>query len=256
MSVLTGTVVAGESEATRLESSPRHHEWVDVPAGDRQVRSFVVYPERAGNALAVIVIHENRGLTDWVRGFADRLAEAGYVAIAPDLLSDFDPEHDGTGDFASADAAREALYALDPGRVMSDLLAVQEYAGTMAGADGRTAAAGFCWGGSQAFRMATEAPGLEAVFVFYGSPPPDPEFLSRIAAPVYGFYGRNDQRINATIPQTEERMARLGKTYDYVIYEDAGHAFMRQGDAPDAGPGLRQARDAAWTRLLRILGGL
>ena len=71
----------------RLEKSPRHLEWVKIKSGDREVNSFIAYPEVKDNATAVIVIHEIFGLTDWVRGVADQLAEAGYIAIAPDLLS-------------------------------------------------------------------------------------------------------------------------------------------------------------------------
>ena len=85
----------------RLENSPRHHEWIDVATeGGRKVRSFVVYPESGQRKLAVIVLHENRGLTEWVRAFADRVAGAGYIAIAPDLLSQYDDAHKRTSDFA------------------------------------------------------------------------------------------------------------------------------------------------------------
>src|SRR4051794_2435937 len=75
----------------RLEKSPRHHEWVAVKQGNRTVHCFLVFPEVKGKATAVLVIHENKGLSDWVRGVADQLAEAGYIAIAPDLLSGMGP---------------------------------------------------------------------------------------------------------------------------------------------------------------------
>src|SRR5437660_11754886 len=71
----------------RLAKSPRHQEWVKVKNGNREVSSFVVYPEVKKKATAVIVIHEIFGMTDWVQSLTDQLAEAGYVAIAPDLLS-------------------------------------------------------------------------------------------------------------------------------------------------------------------------
>src|SRR5713226_8530262 len=76
----------------RLEKSPRHQEWVSVKNGQRTVNSFIVYPEVKNKATAVVVIHEIFGLTDWVRTVADRLAEAGYIAIAPDLLSGMGPQ--------------------------------------------------------------------------------------------------------------------------------------------------------------------
>src|SRR5262245_44629875 len=85
----------------RLEKSPRHHEWVEVKAGARKVQCFVVYPEVKDKETAVIVIHENKGLQDWVRSVADQLAEAGYIAIAPDLLSGMGPGGTNTKDFKS-----------------------------------------------------------------------------------------------------------------------------------------------------------
>lgn len=239
----------------QLDASPRHHEWIEVPAGDHAVRSFVVHPQKKENALTVIVIHENRGLTDWVRSFADQVAAAGYLAIAPDLLSGFDAKHRHTGDFESADAARSAIYELDPKRVRDDLLAVRRHVAKIPSANGEVVAAGFCWGGGQAFRMATYAPGLSATLVFYGPPPEDASSYGAISAPVYGFYGGNDQRINATIPETKKRMKAEGKAYEVVIYEGAGHAFMRNGDDPEGPAADRKAREAAWKRLLEILGG-
>src|SRR5947209_18420501 len=80
----------------KLDKSPRHGEWVKVKHGDREVNSFVVYPEVKEKATAVLVIHEIFGLTDWVRGVADDLAAAGYIAIAPDLLSGKGPNGGGT----------------------------------------------------------------------------------------------------------------------------------------------------------------
>jgi carboxymethylenebutenolidase len=248
---------AQEWAVERLEASPRHHEWVEVPAGDeRTVRSFVAYPERAEGATAVLVIHENRGLTDWVRSFADQLAAAGYLAVAPDLLSGFSAERPHTGAFASSDAAREALYQLDGDRVLADLLAVERWAAARPGASGTTAVAGFCWGGAQAFRFATHSADVDAAFVFYGTGPEDEARIAAAAAPVYGFYGENDERVNATIEPTKQRMAAAGKTYEPVVYEGAGHAFMRQADDPEGPEAARAAKAAAWQRLTMLLESL
>ena len=236
----------------QLNDSPRHHEWVEVPANGRTVYSFVAYPETDAPTPAVIVIHENRGLTDWVRSFTDQLAAAGYLAIAPDLLSGFDETHQRTSDFASSDAARDALYQIDPDQITSDLRAVQSYLASVPSANGTVAVMGFCWGGSQTFRYATNASDLAAAMVFYGSPP-DAGF-DAIAAPVYGFYGENDERINSTISATEARMQELGKTYEYEVYDGAGHAFMRRGAAPDGSAANQAAREAAWNRLTQLLG--
>lgn len=238
----------------RLEQSPRHLEWTTLEAGaGRTLHAFVAWPERHADALAVIVIHENRGLTDWVRSFADQLAEAGFIAIAPDLLSGFDAAHARTRDFASEDAAREAISRLDPERVTTDLQALQSWAAKLPGANGRVALMGFCWGGAQTFRHATRAPDLAGAFVFYGTAPTDSAALARIAVPVHGFYGADDQRVNATIEATRSAMLALEKPYEAVVYDGAGHGFMRAGDDPAAAPELRAARDAAFARLTSLL---
>lgn len=253
---LTDVSFAQDLALEQLENSPRHHEWVEIESNDRQVYSFVAYPEVSGDVPVVILIHENRGLTDWVRSFADQVAEAGYIAIAPDLLSGFDGDHTRTSDFSSSDAARDALYQLDPDQISNDLMAVQEYTNSSSASNGTVVVAGFCWGGSQTFRYATNADGLEAAMVFYGSPPSDEEAYANISAPVYGFYGENDQRINSTIPETEEHMEEHGNVYDYVIYDGAGHAYMRSGDSPDGSEANKAAKDQSWERLRTILSGL
>ena len=106
LSALVALSAVQDPSKERLEKSPRHHEWVKVPQGDRTVHAFLVFPEVKDKVTAVVVIHENRGLTDWVRGVADQLAEAGYIAIAPDLLSGAGPNGGKTSDFPSQDAAR------------------------------------------------------------------------------------------------------------------------------------------------------
>src|SRR6266404_3644882 len=82
-----GTLPAQDWAKERLNKSPRHSEWVDLKHGDRTVKAFIVYPEVKAKAAIVLVIHEIFGLTDWAKNLADELAAAGYIAIAPDLLS-------------------------------------------------------------------------------------------------------------------------------------------------------------------------
>jgi carboxymethylenebutenolidase len=240
----------------QLENSPRHQEWVTIPAGERKVESFVVYPEVSEKATVVIVIHENRGLTDWVRSFTDQLAAKGFIAIAPDLLSHFKPGIKTTADFNNSDEARNAIYELTPDQVQNDLNAVQKYAAGIPSGNGKTVVAGFCWGGSQSFRMATYNNEIEAALVFYGSAPENQREYEQIDAPVYGFYGGNDQRINSGIPKTEEMMKKAGNTFNYVIYPDAGHAYMRQGDDPNSSEGNLKARNESWERMIRILNDI
>ena len=113
--------------------------------------------------------------------------------------------------------------------------------------------AGFCWGGSQVFRFATYNKDIKASLAFYGSGPEKEEDIARITCPVYGFYGENDARVNATIPKSTELMKKAGKTYEPVTYTGAGHGFMRAGEAPDASPANKQARDDAWKRVKELL---
>lgn len=237
----------------RLEKSPRHQEWVTTKSGDRIVHSFLVYPEVKNKALAVVVIHENRGLTDWVRGVADQLAEAGYIAIAPDMLSGMAPNGGRTSDFADGSAIGEAFAKLTPERITADLSAVADHVKKLPAANGKIAVAGFCWGGRQTFRFATNRPDLAAAFVFYGNGPETKEEIARIKAPVYGFYGGNDARVNATIPKSAELMKEAGKKYEPVTYEGAGHGFMRAGEEPNADAANKKARDEAWSRWKNLL---
>src|ERR1017187_6240331 len=110
----------------RLEKSPRHLEWVKVKHDQREVNCFVAYPEVKDKATAVILIHEIFGLTDWVREVADRLAEAGYIAIAPDLLSGAAPGGGGTAELGSNDAVRKAISSLPPEQITGDLTRSEE----------------------------------------------------------------------------------------------------------------------------------
>lgn len=244
---------AAGTPAKRLEDSPRHQEWVEVKHGERTVHAYLVYPEVSHKALAVVVIHENRGLTDWVRSVADQLAEAGYIAIAPDLLSGMAPGGGKTSAFESGDAAREGIGKLPPDQVTADLNAVADYVAKLPAANGKVAVAGFCWGGGQTFRFATNRANLAAAFVFYGTGPGEADAVGRIRAPVYGFYGGADTRVNATIPTSEELMKAAGKSYEPVIYDGAGHGFMRAGEAPDASEPNKKAREEGWARWKSLL---
>ena len=157
-------------------------------------------------------------------------------------------------DFPGSDAARQAIRKLTPEGVTADLNAVYEYVKKLPAANGKVAVAGFCWGGGQSFRYATNQPGLAAAFVFYGPPPA--EGLANIKAPVYGFYGGDDARITATVPKSSEDMKAAAKSYDPVTYEGAGHGFMRSGMQPDASEPNKKAREQSWERWLKVLKGL
>jgi len=252
-SVEVKSQVKTTSESGELSNSPRHHEWVTLSHGDREFEAFVVYPEKKEKAKPVIVIHENRGLNDWARLFADKLAEKGYLVIAPDLISNTVEGKKRTTDFDNSDAARDAIYDLKPEQVTADLDAAYEYIKNDPASTGEVAVVGFCWGGSQTFRYATNNKNITSAHVFYGTAPEDASVFSNISAPVYGYYGGNDNRVNSTIENTEKMMNDAGKTYEYEIYENAGHAFMRSGHETNAEEGNKKAHDKAWKRLLKLL---
>ena len=235
----------------RLEKSSRHREWVTVKHDGRTVETFVVYPESKDKRPVVLVIHEIFGMTDWVQDLADQVAEAGYIAVAPDLLSGMAPNGGRSSDFPEGKSV-EAVGKLNPDQVTADLNAAADYALKLPASGGKLFVAGFCWGGGQTFRFATNRADLAAAFVFYGSPP-DKDAMARIKAPVYGFYAGNDARIGATVPDAIQQMKAAGKTFQPVTYDVAGHGFMRAGEAPDASDANRKARTDAWARWKALL---
>jgi carboxymethylenebutenolidase len=251
---LTGPIRAQEYKdfgKERLNSSPRHAEWVDINAGDHAIKGFVVYPERKDKAPVVIVIQEIFGLTDWLRSLCDELAENGVIAIAPDFL--------GGQKFEDADAASKATSALKPQQIKAVLDATADYAQTkIPAANGMIAVCGFCRGGAWAFNYASENPKFKAAYSFYGAAVDNPTDAAKIGCPVYGFYGENDERVNATVPKAEELMKAAGKKYEPVIYKGAGHGFMRSGEPnnPNVREGDRKAREEAWARWKRLLAQL
>jgi carboxymethylenebutenolidase len=245
-----GAAFAQDWAKERLNKSPRHHEWVDLKHGDRTVKTFVIYPEVKTKAPAVLVIHEIFGLTDWAKNLADELAAAGYIAIAPDLLSA--PGKD-TSSYPEQEAAIKAISALPAAQIFADLDAAADYAAKLPAGNGSLTVTGFCWGGGKAFGYANHNPKLKAAYVFYGTGPETAADATKIACPVYGFYGEDDARVDATIPKTKEIMQAAGKTYEPVIYPGAGHGFMRAGEAPDAAEANRKAHDSAWERWKALL---
>lgn len=251
----TVTVPAQDWARARLDKSPRHQEYVNVKHGDREVNCFVTYPEVKDRATAVIVIHEIFGLTDWARSVTDELAEAGYIAIAPDLLWGSAPGGGGTTELIkSGNEVGQAIRKLSPDQITADLNAVVDYVAKLPSCNGKVVVVGFCWGGGQSFRFATNNKNLKAGFVFYGTGPDKTEDFARINCPVYGFYGGNDNRVTATVPATTASMKDAQKTYEPVVYDGAGHGFMRAGEAPDASAANKKAHDDAWQRMKELLG--
>jgi len=219
---------AGDDAALVLKKSPRHGEWVDIdlPGGKTKIHTFVVYPEVKDKAPVVLVIHEIFGMTDWVRGVADALAEQGFVAVAPDLLSGMGPNGGGTDSLG--DDVRESIQKLKPDDVAQRLDAVRAWAVQQPAASDKTATIGFCWGGSASFNYAVRQPKLNAAVAYYGTAPKDKAELAKITCPVLGLYGGNDARVTNTVEPTKKAMADAGKSYDPHVFDGAGHGFLRQ----------------------------
>lgn len=246
------TAAAQDWARAKLEKSPRHGEWVKVKHGDREVNCFITYPEVKDKATAVVVIHEIFGLTDWARSVTDDLAAAGYIAIAPDLLS---TTNGGTEELIKRGGnVGKAIQALPPDQITADLNTVADYVAKLPSCNGRVVVGGFCWGGSQSFRFATNNKDIQAAFVFYGTGPGQADDFSRITCPVYGFYAGNDARVTATVPKATAQMRAAQKTYEPVTYDGAGHGFMRAGETPDANAANKKARDESWARWKALLG--
>jgi carboxymethylenebutenolidase len=251
-----GLPASNATAAERLQKSPRHGEWVSVKVGPADsVTAWVVYPERRDKAPVVLVIHDNRGITDWSRSVADQLAADGFIGIAVDLLT-MKRGNQNLFSVWPVDSVRAVLGSLTPEAINLSLDAVAKYGMGLPAALPKYGVVGFCWGGARSFLHATAAPGLGASVVYYGSPPPA-DAMAAIKAPVLGLYGGNDARINATIPATDSAMKRLGKTYEYQIFDGAGHGFL-SGQEGQNGANLT-ASQQAWPRTIAFfranLGG-
>ena len=231
-----------EGAVARLDSSPRHGEWVTYDAGDGDmVRAWVTYPERSGPAPVVVVIHEIYGLTDWIRGVADQLSRDGFIAVAPDLLDGHGPNGGGS-DSMDRQEVVATIRTLDRMDVNRRLKAAANFGTGLPSATDRVGVVGYCWGGSSSFLFAVDDSELDAAVVYYGSSP-EAGFES-IGAPILGLYGGNDERVNSTIDRAEVAMSELNKPFSPNILEGAGHGFLRNQGGQD-GANMR-ATEEAW----------
>ena len=248
VSPVAGTLPAGAADAgARLASSPRHGEWVMVPAGPGapdSVRAWVVYPERSSRAPVVIVVHEIFGLSTWIRAVADQLAAKGFIAVAPDLLSG--KRMPGSPDNMPIDSAVAMIRTLSDDDVQRQLDAVARYATALPAAEPRYGIVGFCWGGGVVWTHAAHAgSALAAGVSYYGTTLPPGGYVN-VSAPILGLYGGEDARVDATIPRADSAMSALGRTFEHQTFSGAGHGFLRQQDGQN-GANLA-ATQAAWPR--------
>jgi len=216
-----------------------HAEYVKYLSGKDTVTAYIAYPERPQPAPAVIVIHEIFGMSDFIRQTTEQLAKDGFVAIAPDLLS----RRGGTP--ATTDSARKLIATLNPDTVTQDLDATRGFLNKLKPVrSGEIGIIGFCWGGGQSFRYATNSPELKAFVVCYG-PSPDAADMRKIRAKGLGVYAENDARIDAGLPDAAAAMKAAGKAYPYTVYPGVGHGFLRTREKPEVA-------DSAWNAAIRF----
>ena len=233
-------LAAARSRGPRPPVRDIHAEYVKYRSGNDSITAYLAYPERPDAAPGVIVIHEIFGMSDFVRERVTALARDGFVAIAPDLLS----RRGGTP--ADQSQAVQLIRGLNPDTLTRDLDATYAFLrGIRAVRADRIGVIGFCWGGGQSFRYATNNPALKGFVVCYG-PGPDSAALARIRAPGLGVYAENDARISLSVPGTDSVMKALGKSYEYRIYPGVGHGFLRSRDNP-------AVADTAWAAVVGFL---
>jgi len=232
-----------------VQQPTTHGEWVTIRRGNDSLRAYVAYPERKDKAPAIIVIHEIFGLTEWEPTVVDQFAAKGYVAIVPDLLSS---KYGVTP--PNPDSGRKLTAQLEPERVTADLDATFQYVnGLPAVKKGQIATIGFCWGGGQSFRYATNNPALKAAVVCYG-PAPDSAGLARIKAPILGVYGESDARINQDLPRVEQVLAAKKVKFPHEAYPGTGHGFLKPGRQGNDGPQPGRAWQNIFAFLAQTVG--
>jgi carboxymethylenebutenolidase len=250
--------------AEALKNSPRHGEFVDIALADgTKLNTWVVYPERKEKVGVVLVIFDIYGMGDWPQAVGDQLAKDGFIAIVPDLLSGKGPKGGGSADVASAggNAIGQTIRTLTDADIALRLDAAMAYGKKLPASNGKTGVVGFCWGGDRSFAYAAAQPELSAAVVYYGQVPQtagqpgtvNEEAVAKIKAPVIGFYGGTDSRVNQTIEPTKAAMSKLGKSYEPHIFEGAGHGFLRSQTGPAADPTANyRASEQAWPLTIKF----
>jgi carboxymethylenebutenolidase len=216
---------------------------VQYPGAAGAVSAYQSRPKAPGRQPAVVVIHENRGLTPYIQDVARRLARDGYHALAPDLLS----RRGGTVTYATPQAAIEAIRGLSNDDVQADLKAALAWLQKADGVRGdRLGVVGFCWGGAQSLLLGTGSRDLRAVVVFYGRNPSPLELVQNMTAPLLAIYGEDDPNIMPGVAPLEAALKQAGKVYEIKVYPGAKHAF--HNDTNPERYNAEAARDA-WDRV-------
>jgi carboxymethylenebutenolidase len=237
-----------------LKTSPRHGEWVDIKtASGATIKTWLEYPSATGKRGVVIVIHEIYGLTDWVRGVADQVAKDGFIAMAPDLISGMGPNGGGSAELGTQGAG-QVIRTLTNDERAARLNAVMAYGKSIPSSNGKTAVVGFCWGGGSSLSYAISQPGLNAAVMYYGPAPtlpnsqtPDLSGLPNVKAPILAHYPGNDAHTLSSAQPISDEMKKLGKSFEFFVYDGAAHGFMHQRSEADYA-----ATVASWPRTMEF----
>jgi carboxymethylenebutenolidase len=199
---------------------------VTFKSGDEEAKGFLALPEGKGPHPGVVVIQEWWGLTDWVKDNARRLAEHGYVALAPDLYR---------GKVARDPAmARQLMMGLPRDRALRDLKGAVDALAARDDVDkDKLGSLGWCMGGGYSLQLALHDPRIKACAMCYGAVVTDPSALKPLGATVLGVFGEEDRGINPdAVHKFEEALKEAGKKVAGIHEYKAGHGFMRPSN-PD-----------------------
>lgn len=197
---------------------------VTFPGVDGEVKAVLAQPKGKKKLGAVVVIHENRGLTPHIIDVTKRLAAEGFIALGVDALSPFG------GTPADEDKGRELIGKLDPEKNVQNYLKALAYLRVHKDGNGKTGCMGFCWGGGMANKLAVMDPKLNAAVAYYGAQAKADD-VPKIKASVMLHYGGLDERINAGIPAYEQALKQNNIDYKLFIYEGVNHAFNNNTSA-------------------------
>lgn len=249
---LTGGMAVALSVLPLLENnyaSANTTNWDDLiiediiyQAQNGPMKAHLAMPKGKKNLGTVLVIHENRGLNPHIRDIANRVAKAGFIAMAVDALSPLG------GTPANEDEARGLFAKLNVAQNIQNFVDGLAHLRTLPNANGKVACVGFCWGGGMANDLAVNDPKLNAAVAYYGRQA-KAEDVSKIKAEVLLQYGGLDERINAGIPAYREALEKNKIKHQIFIYDGVNHAFNN-----DTSP-TRYNADAAkiaWERTLAL----
>jgi carboxymethylenebutenolidase len=236
LAIMTGSMALALSIVPMLESNHAKAATVSTQnpdidtediyyeVGGISMQGYMAKPKKAINLPGLLIIHENRGLTKHIKDVTRRAALAGFLAIAPDALS----EAGGTPD--DEDEARQLFTKINPAQNLINFIQSVEYLRTRKDCNGHTGCVGFCWGGGLSNQLAVNSPKLQAAVAFYGMQPAAAD-VPKIKAAVQLHYAGLDERIDAGIPAYEEALKKANIRYELYMYEGVNHAFHNDTSA-------------------------